>query len=58
MGAPLVLRHPNLRGMRKWRVKGFDHYLIFYLPHPDGVSIVRVLHSARDWWGLFDIKSE
>ena len=23
----------------------------FYLPRPDGVAVVRVLHGARDWWG-------
>jgi toxin ParE1/3/4 len=55
IGAPLTLRHPALTGMRKWRVKDFDNHLIFYLPNPDGVSIVRVLHAARDWWRLLHI---
>ena len=55
MGAPLPLKHPDLAGMRKWAVKDFDNFLIFYLPHPDGVSIVRVLHGARDWWALLGI---
>lgn len=48
IGAPLRLRHPNLAGIRKWHVKDFENHLIFYAPHPDGVSIVRVLHAARD----------
>ena len=52
MGAPLTLQHPALANMRKWRIKDFDNYLIFYLPHPDSVSIIRVLHAARDWWSL------
>lgn len=52
MGAPLTLKHPDLAGMRKWRVKDFDNHLIFYMPRPDGVSIVRVLHAASDWWSL------
>ena len=52
MGAPLTLKHPALANLRKWRVKGFDNHLVFYEPRPDGVSIVRVLHAARDWWGL------
>ena len=56
IGAPLTLRHPELAGMRKWRVKDFDNYLVFYLPLPDGVSIVRVLHAARDWWSLLGIE--
>jgi len=46
MGAHVPLRHPRLAGMRKWRVSGFERYLIFYLPRQDGVSIVRVLHAA------------
>jgi toxin ParE1/3/4 len=52
MGAPLMLKHPALANLRKWRVKGFDNHLVFYEPRPNGVSIVRVLHAARDWWGL------
>ena len=56
IGAPLTLRHPELAGMRKWRVKDFDNYLVFYLPRSDGVSIVRVLHAARDWWSLLGIE--
>ena len=44
--------------MRKWRVSGFENYLVFYLPRADGVSIVRVLHAARDWWSLFGIKAD
>jgi toxin ParE1/3/4 len=55
--APLTLRHSNLTGMRKWRVKEFDTFIIFYLPRPDGVSIVRVLHSAQDWWKLLRLES-
>lgn len=57
IGAPLTLRHPSLAGMRKWRVKDFENHLIFYTPHADGVSIVRVLHAARDWWSLLGIEN-
>jgi len=55
MGSPLTLRNPELAGMRKWRVKDFDNVLIFYIPRADGVSIVRVLHAARDWWNLLGL---
>lgn len=57
IGSPLTLRHPALAGLRKWPVKDFDNYLIFYLPRSDGVSIVRVLHGARDWWQLLGIET-
>lgn len=52
IGAPLTLRAPELAGLRKWRVRDFDNYIVFYFPTPDGISVVRVLHAARDWWGL------
>jgi toxin ParE1/3/4 len=58
IGSPLSLKHPDLAGMRRWRIKGFDNHLIFYLPRPDGVSVVRVLHASRDWWRLLDVASE
>jgi toxin ParE1/3/4 len=56
MGMALSLCDPRLAGLRKWRINGFEHFLIFYLPLPEGVSIVRVLHAAQDWWGLLGIR--
>lgn len=38
----------GLREMRRFPVRGFDKYLVFYLPRPTGVEVVRVLHGARD----------
>ena len=55
MGAPLALRRPDLVELRKWRVRDFEDVLIFYRPRPDGVSIVRVLHGAIDWWRLLGL---
>ena len=37
IGSPLSVRNPALTGIRKWRIKGFENHLIFYLPRPDGV---------------------
>lgn len=39
---------PALRKLRRWPVKDFDNWLIFYQPTRDGIEIVRVLHGARD----------
>jgi toxin ParE1/3/4 len=55
MGTALSLYDPKLVELCKWRVNGFEKFLIFYLPRPGGVSIVRVLHAAQDWWGLLGI---
>jgi toxin ParE1/3/4 len=48
MGSPARLRRTRLRGLRKFPVKGFE-YLIFYMPRLDGIVVVRVIHSSRDW---------
>jgi toxin ParE1/3/4 len=55
MGATLTLRRTELGPIRKWRVREFDNFLIFYETRPEGVSIVRVLYAARDWWQLFGV---
>ena len=57
MGSPMTLRRPELAGLRKWRVEGFENVLIFYLPRHDDVSIVRVLHATRDWWSVLGIET-
>ncbi len=55
IGAPIALRDPRLAGLRKWRVQDFENFLIFYLPRHDGISVVRVIYAAQDWWSLLGI---
>ena len=55
MGVAVSLRDPRLAGLRRWRINGFETFLIFYVPREDGVLIVRVLHAAQDWWSLLGI---
>jgi len=43
----------QLEGLRRFPVHGFESYLIFYLPHPEGMDVIRVLHGARDIDSLF-----
>jgi toxin ParE1/3/4 len=42
----------RLAGMRKAPVKGFESYLIFYVPRRDGADIIRLLHGSRDIAGV------
>jgi toxin ParE1/3/4 len=56
IGALVPTQLPALVGVRKWRVKDFDRFLIFYVPIEGGVRVIRVLHAAQDWWGLFDLE--
>jgi toxin ParE1/3/4 len=37
-----------LQGLRRWPVKSFDKYLIFYKNAGDQVEIIRILHGKRD----------
>lgn len=39
---------PELAELRVHPVKGFRKYLICYLPLPDGVQVLRVIHAAQD----------
>lgn len=43
----------TLEGMRRFRVKGFENFLVFYLPGREGIDVVRVLHGARDIVSIF-----
>lgn len=40
--------NPALFGLRRWPIKGFEKYLVFYLVLEDVIDIVRVLHAAQD----------
>jgi toxin ParE1/3/4 len=55
LGVERALPRTAIAGVRKWQVKGFEKFLIFYRPRQDGISIVRVLHAAQDWWGVLGL---
>lgn len=48
IGHPRRSKIQQLAGMRSLPVRGFENYLIFYIPDDEKVRIVRVLHGARD----------
>ena len=54
MGEACEYRGARGKGLRRWRVKGFENYLIFYRPFSDRLEIVRVLHGARDLKRMFE----
>jgi toxin ParE1/3/4 len=54
IGALCVFRSPVLRNLRRWPVKGFENWLIFYQPRRNGVEIVHLIHGARDIESLFE----
>jgi toxin ParE1/3/4 len=62
IGSIFVTRNDRLQGLRKWSVKDFRKYLIFYIESPserlrqrdDVVEIVRILYATRDISSILD----
>ena len=48
IGTPYPTSNRKLNGLRMWFVKGFEKYLIFYIPYGNYLEVFRVLHSAQD----------
>ncbi|MEM8778783.1 MAG: type II toxin-antitoxin system RelE/ParE family toxin [Cyanobacteria bacterium P01_G01_bin.49] len=48
LGGAYPLSNSRLAGLRKWKVKGFDKYLIFYLIEVELLTIIRIIHVSRD----------
>lgn len=42
------MNNPRLQGLRKWGIRGFEKYLIFYLVSEELITIVRIIHGSRD----------
>jgi toxin ParE1/3/4 len=47
----------RIAGLRHWPVKNFPKYRIFYMVQRDKIVIIRIGHSAQDWWGILGITS-
>jgi len=37
-----------LNDLRRWRVKGFDNYIILYRDMPDRIIVIALVHASRD----------
>ncbi|WP_121971224.1 type II toxin-antitoxin system RelE/ParE family toxin [Leptolyngbya sp. BC1307] len=48
LGSIYRVRQQRLQGMRKWAVKGFKKYLIFYLEHDESIEVVRILYASQN----------
>jgi toxin ParE1/3/4 len=47
--------HPDpTQEIRRWAVKGFRKYLIFYRVSTESIEIIRILHGAQDIDRLFN----
>ncbi|BAY75990.1 plasmid stabilization system [Nostoc linckia NIES-25] len=48
MGSRYPLNNLRLQGLRKWAVKGFKKYLIFYFERDESIEVVRILYAGQD----------
>ena len=53
-GPPVPTANPRLAGLRRWPVKGFAEFWVYYLGSPDAAIVVRILHSKRDVGTILD----
>jgi|ERR1700757_4214232 len=49
LGAPSKLRRKKHSGIRIWRIREFEQYLIVYKPRRGGVGIERLIHAKQDY---------
>jgi toxin ParE1/3/4 len=54
IGSIFVTNNDRLQGLRKWSVKDFRKYLIFYIDREEVVEIVRILYATRDVSSILD----
>ena len=58
IGSPCNFEKTELAGIRRWPVKDFNRWLIFYFPVKPRIQVVRVLHGARDLDAILDSHNE
>ncbi|MDZ7969379.1 MAG: type II toxin-antitoxin system RelE/ParE family toxin [Nostoc sp. DedSLP03] len=48
MGSRYPVDNLRLQGLRKWAVKRFKKYLIFYFEQDESIEVVRILYAGQD----------
>ncbi|KAM3093768.1 type II toxin-antitoxin system RelE/ParE family toxin [Phormidesmis sp. 146-35] len=48
IGSLYSVEDPRLQGLRKWAVKDFRKYLVFYFERDDAIEVVRILYATQD----------
>jgi toxin ParE1/3/4 len=49
LGTERKFNDPRLSNIRMWRVKGYEKFLIFYVPTEDGIKVLHIVHSSTDY---------
>lgn len=54
MGWKFESKNPHLQNIRKFPVKGYPRFIIYYRPlEGDGIEVLRVLHGSLNILGAF-----
>lgn len=55
IGSKYRFENQRLADLRIWRVKGFENYLVAYLPQieDENLRVMRILNSSRDLNAIF-----
>jgi len=48
IGVSYPLQNSRLAGLRKWPIKYFSNYIIFYLEKSEQIEVIHILHGARN----------
>lgn len=54
LGSPCELENPAVADLRYWPVKKFPNHLVIFRELPNGVEIIRFVHAAQNWKGMFE----
>ncbi len=61
IGKACPFQHSSLKALRRWHIKQFESYIIFYLVIESAttpIEIMRIVHGARDLPAIFDEQTE
>ena len=54
LGSARSFQSAEIKDVRQMAVTGFENYLIFYSATKRSITVLRILHAARDFPTIFD----
>ncbi|WP_036478421.1 type II toxin-antitoxin system RelE/ParE family toxin [Myxosarcina sp. GI1] len=58
LGRAYEMSKPELKGLRRWKIKGFEKYIVFYRYSEDFLEIVRIIYAGRDLRSLLEDETD
>lgn len=56
IGSLYLSNNPRLPGLRRWGVRSYEKYLIFYMASEDLLTVVRIIYGSRDIPSIFELQ--